>query len=123
MRVGAEHEIHIEQLRVRGRVGVSKAERAKPQRLVLNITVWPARDLRDVKDAVSRTVDYALLCQEAKKYLSSASPKLLETLAKDLTAHLLRKFRIRKILLEIRKFVFKDADYASVTVTRQASLD
>ena len=123
MRVGAEHEIHIEQLRVRGRVGVSKAERAKPQRLVLNITVWPARDLRDVKDAVSRTVDYALLCQEAKKYLSSASPKLLETLAKDLTAHLLRKFRIRKILLEIRKFIFKDADYASVTVTRQASLD
>lgn len=123
MRVGAEHEIHIEQLRVRGRVGVSKAERAKPQRLVLNITVWPARDLRDVKDAVSRTVDYALLCQEAKKYLSSASPKLLETLAKDLTAHLLRKFRIRKILLEIRKFVFKDADYASVTVTRRASLD
>ena len=123
MRVGAEHEIHIEQLRVRGRVGVSKAERAKPQRLVLNITVWPARDLRDVKDAVSRTVDYALLCQEAKKYLSSASPKLLETLAKDLTAHLLRKFRIRKILLEIRKFVFKDADYASVTVTRHASLD
>jgi len=123
MRVGAEHEIHIEQLRVRGRVGVSKAERAKPQRLVLNITVWPARDLRDVKDAVSRTVDYALLCQEAKKYLSSASPKLLETLAKDLTAHLLRKFRIRKILLEVRKFVFKDADYASVTVTRQASLD
>ena len=123
MRFGAEHEIHIEQLRVRGRVGVSKAERAKPQRLVLNITVWPARDLRDVKDAVSRTVDYALLCQEAKKYLSSASPKLLETLAKDLTAHLLRKFRIRKILLEVRKFVFKDADYASVTVTRQASLD
>ena len=123
MRVGAEHEIHIEQLRVRARLGVSRAERAKPQRLVLNITVWPARDLRDLKDTVARTVDYALLCQETKKYLLSASPKLLETLAQHLTAHLLRKFRIRKILLEIRKFVFKDADYASVTVTRHASLD
>jgi 7,8-dihydroneopterin aldolase/epimerase/oxygenase len=123
MLVGAEHEIHIEKLRVRARVGVSKAERAKPQRLVLNITVWPARDLRDVRDTVDRTVDYALLCRETKNYLSSASPKLLETLAQHLSAHLLRKFRIHKILLEIRKFVLKDADYASVTVTRRASLD
>lgn len=123
MRVDAEHEIHIEQLKIRARVGVSKAERAKLQRLVLNITVWPARDLRDVKDAADGTVDYARLCQETKTYLSSRSPRLLETLAKDLTADLLRKFRIRKILLEIRKFVLKDADYASVTVTRRASLD
>jgi FolB domain-containing protein len=124
MRVGAEHEIHIEQLSVRARVGVSKAERAKPQRLVLNITVWPARDLRDVKDAVDRTIDYALLCDETKTFVSSgAPPRLLETLAEDLSAHLLRKFRISKVLLEIRKFVLKDAAYASVTVTRQASLD
>jgi len=124
MRVGAEYEIHIERLKIRARVGVSKAERAKPQRLVLNITVWPARDLRDVKDAVDRTIDYALLCNETKTYLSSGSaPRLLETLAKDLSAHLLRKFRIRKILLEIRKFVLKDAAYTSVTVIRQASRD
>jgi FolB domain-containing protein len=123
MRLGAEHEIHIEQLKVVAQVGVSKAERARRQRLVLNITVWPARDLRDVKDAVSRTVDYSVLCRETKTYLGRQSPKLLETLAQDLTAHLLRKFRIQKIRLEIRKFVLKDAAYASVTVTRRASLD
>lgn len=123
MRLGAEHEIHIEQLKVSARVGVSKSERSKRQRLVLNITVWPARDLRDVKDAVSRTVDYSVLSQETKTYLAQQSPKLLETLAQNLTAHLLRKFRIRKISLEIRKFVLKDAAYASVTVTRRASLD
>lgn len=123
MRLGAEHEIHIEQLKVFARVGVSKSERSKRQRLVLNITVWPARDLRDVKDAVSRTVDYSVFSQETKTYLAQQSPKLLETLAQNLTAHLLRKFRIRKISLEIRKFVLKDAAYASVTVTRRASLD
>jgi dihydroneopterin aldolase len=123
MRLGAEHEIHIEQLKLFARVGVSKSERSRRQRLVLNITVWPARDLRDVKDAVSRTVDYSVLSRETKTYLAQQSPKLLETLAQNLTAHLLRKFRIRKISLEIRKFVLKDAAYASVTVTRRASLD
>ena len=123
MRVGADHEIHIEQLKIFARIGVTKSERARRQRLIFNITVWPARDLRDIKDAVSRTVDYALLCQEVKEYFEKKSPRLLETLAEDLTSHLVRKFHIRKIRLEIRKFVLKDAAYASVTVTREAALD
>ena len=123
MRVGAEHEIHIEQLKVMARVGVTKSERARRQRLVFNVTVWPARDLRDIKDAVSRTVDYAALCQEVKAYLEKESPRLLETLAQDLTSRLVRKFHIRKIRLEIRKFILKDVAFASVTVTREAALD
>ena len=123
MRVSAEQQIHIEQLKVFARVGVSNAERSKRQRLVLNITVWPARNLRDIRDAVARTVDYAALCQNTKTYISEQVPKLLETLADDLAAHLLRKFRVRKIKIEIRKFVLKDAAYVSVTVTRTASLD
>ena len=123
MRIGAEHQVHIEQLKVFAHVGVSKAERAKKQRLVFNITLWPARDLRDVKDVVTRTVDYAILCQETKKYLAQQSPKLLETLADEVSAHLLRKFRVRKISLEVRKFVLKDAAYTSVTVIRRAALD
>ena len=123
MRVSAEQEIHIEQLKVFARVGVPRAERAKRQRLVLNITIWPARDLRDLDDRLARTVDYAALCQEAKGFLSRQSPKLLETLTNDLAAYLLRKFRVRKISVEIRKFVLKDVAYASVTVTRVASLE
>lgn len=123
MRITAEQQIHIEQLKVFARVGVSKAERARRQRLVLNITLWPARDLRDIQDAVARTVDYSALCQEARRFLSEQSPRLLETLTNDLASHLLRRFRVRKISIETRKFVLKDAAYASVTVTRRASLD
>ena len=123
MRVSAEQQIHIEQLKVFARVGVPQAERARRQRLVLNITLWPARDLRDLQDRIAQTVDYSALCRDAKSFLSRQSPKLLETLANDLASHLLRKFRVRKINIEIRKFVLKDAAYASVTVTRKASLD
>ena len=123
MRVSAEQQIHIEQLKVFARVGVPQTERARRQRLVLNITLWPARDLRDLQDRIAQTVDYSALCRDAKDFLSRQSPKLLETLANDLASHLLRKFRIRKISVEIQKFVLKDAAYASVTVTRQASLD
>jgi len=123
MRVSAEQQIHIEQLKVFARVGVPQTERARRQRLVLNITLWPARDLRDLQDRIAQTVDYSALCREAKDFLSRQSPKLLETLANDLASHLLWKFPVRKISVEIRKFVLKDAAYASVTVTRNASLD
>ncbi len=76
MRVGAEYQIHIEQLKVFAHVGVSEAERSKRQRLVLNITVWPSHELGDLNDAVSRTVDYAVLCEETKTYFARQSPKL-----------------------------------------------
>jgi len=123
MRVRAEQQIHIEQLKVFARVGVPQTERARRQRLVLNITLWPARDLRDLQDRIAQTVDYSALCREAKDFLSRQSPKLLETLANDLASQFLRKFPVRKISVEIRKFVLKDAAYASVTVTRNASLE
>jgi len=123
MSVSGEHQIHIHQLTVFARVGVPRVERAKRQRLVLNITLWAARDLRDLQDTIKHTVDYSALCRETKTFLSRQSPKLLETLANDLVAHLLRKFRVRKISIEVRKFVLKDAAYASVTVTRRASFD
>src|ERR1700719_534620 len=118
MRVSAEQQIHIEQLKVFARVGVRPAERARRQRLVLNITLLPARDLRDIQDTIARTVDYCALCQEVKQFVSRQSPRRLEALPNDVASHLLRKFRIRKISIEIRKFVLKDAAYASVTVTR-----
>jgi FolB domain-containing protein len=123
MRSGAEHQIHIEQLELTVRVGVTARERAKRQRLVLNITAWPAQDLRDLNDTIQRTIDYAALCRETKRFIRKCSSKLLETLASQLAAHLLRKFRIQRITIEMRKFVLKDAAYASVTVTRRASLD
>jgi dihydroneopterin aldolase len=123
MRVTAEQQIHLEQLKVFGRVGVTQSERARRQRLILNLTLWPARDLRDLQDSVRRTVDYSLVCKETKLFVGQQSPKLVETLANDLAEHLLRKFRIRKIIIEVRKFVLKDTAYVAVSVTRTASLD
>ena len=123
MRVTAEHEIHLEQLKVRARIGVTKAERSRAQKLVLNVTLWPVCDLRDLGDAVERTVDYSAVARETKAFICKQSPKLIETFADDLASHLMRTFRIRKIRIEARKFVLKGTAYVSVTVTRTAALD
>ena len=123
MRVTAQYDVRIKQLKVMGRVGVTKAERSRRQKLLLNLTLWPVRDLRDLGDAVERAVNYSAVAREAKAFVSKQSPKLIETLGDDLASHLMRKFRIRQIHVEIRKFVLQDAAYVSVGVTRTASLD
>jgi dihydroneopterin aldolase len=123
MKSGSDDRIHIEQLKIVARVGVSASERARSQRLVLSITIWPRFQADDLGNDVRKTVDYSKLCQEAKKFVQGRADKLIETLADALAEHLLRKFAIQKITVELRKFVLKGADYVSVTVNRAAALD
>ena len=122
MRRRTDDFIHIEQLKILARVGVSKAERATSQRLALSITIWPRPQTKDLSDDVTKTVDYSKVCQEAKKFVHGRPDKLIETLAEALAEHLLRKFAIQRITVELRKFVLKGADYVSATVTRAAAL-
>ena len=116
-------QIHIEQLELFARLGVPEAERAAPQRLIANITLWPARDFRELHDDVARTVNYSTLSNETKKFAAATSDKLLESLAHRLAQHLLKTFPIRQITLELRKFPLPDAQYVSVTVTRGATAE
>jgi dihydroneopterin aldolase len=113
-------KIHIEQLELFARIGVPDAERAKPQRLTVNITLWPVCDLGDMSDQIERTVNYSAVCNETKKFVSQTSDKLLETLSHRLARHLLKTFALQRITLELRKFVLPDAQFVSVTVTCSA---
>jgi FolB domain-containing protein len=123
MKGESDDRIRIEQLKVIARVGVSESERARSQRLTLSITIWPRFQADDLRDDVTKTVDYSKLCQEAKRFVQGRADKLIETLADALAEHLLRKFAIRRVTVELRKFVLKGADYVSVTVNRAAALD
>ena len=41
------------------RIGVPDAERAAPQRLAADVTLWPAQSLAGLEDDLARTVDYS----------------------------------------------------------------
>jgi dihydroneopterin aldolase len=119
----SDDHIHIEQLEIWARVGVSDAEREKVQRLVLNLTLWPVRPMDDLGDNVRKTVDYSAVCDEAKKFLQNRPARLIETLADAIAMALLKKFHAKKVQIEVLKFALPDAAFASVTVTRAAALD
>ena len=109
--------IHIEQLEVHGRVGVPDSERAEPQRMSLNVTLWPK--IAELHDDIENTVNYSAVAECAKEFVNQSDYKLIETLAEEMAAHLLAQFNLRKVEVEVRKFVLPETDYVSVTAIRE----
>jgi len=109
--------IHIEQLEVHGRVGVPDFERVEPQRLSLSVTLWPK--IAELHDNIANTVNYSAVAEYAKEFVNQHDYKLIETLAEEIAAHLLAQFNLRKVAVEVRKFVLPDANYVSVTAVRE----
>jgi dihydroneopterin aldolase len=113
-------EIRIEELEIRARVGVPDEERAQPQRLTVSLVLQTAVKFVDLNDDVSRTVDYAAVCEEIRRFVSKRQDKLIETLAHEMAEHLLRNFRLARLELELRKFILPETRYVAVRVTREA---
>jgi len=110
-------QIHIEQLEVQARVGVPDSERAQPQRLTLNVTFWPKRS--GPRDNIADTVNYSEVAASLKQFVVQRNYRLIETLAEEMAGHLLTRFPLRKVAVEVRKFVLPDADHVSVTAIRE----
>ena len=115
-------EIRIEQLEISARIGVPEEERVTPQRLTINISFWPYQQTRDLADNIHNAVNYSVVADETKSFVRGQSVNLIETLADQVAAHLLKTFPIQKVTVEVRKFALPDAKYVSATVTRSASV-
>jgi dihydroneopterin aldolase len=113
--------IRIEGLEVFGHIGVPDEERASAQRLGLNLTLWPILELDKVNDDIDRAVNYAAVCDEVKKFVEQRHNKLIETLANALASRLLETFEIRRVTVELRKYILPEVEFVSVTVTRERS--
>ena len=114
--------IHIEQLELSARVGVTETERAQPQRLSVSMSIWPARPFVDLADDVRNTINYSEVCQETKNFVHDRADKLIETLAEALATHLLKRFAMHRIAIEVRKFIVPETKFVAVTVTRTAAV-
>ncbi len=109
--------IHIERLQVQAHVGVSENERTRAQRIALNLTVVPHP--KEHRDELGETTDYSAVGRVAKGIVNRRQYKLIETLAEEVAEELLARFSLRRVEIEVRKFVLADAEYVSVTAVRE----
>lgn len=114
-----DDRIHIEGIEVFAHIGVPEEERTKSQRLTFDLTLWPVRSHAELSDDIERAVNYAAVCDEAKSFVRKRRDKLIETLADALATHLLERFEIRKITIELRKYILPEVEFVSVSVTRE----
>jgi dihydroneopterin aldolase len=114
-----DDRIHIEQLELLAHIGVPDEERAEAQRLTFNISFWPVRPMEGLNDEIGRAVNYAKVCAETKNFVEQRRDRLVETLANALALHLVKVFEIRRVTIELRKYILPQVGFVSVTVTRE----
>jgi 7,8-dihydroneopterin aldolase/epimerase/oxygenase len=116
-----DRQIHIQELEIFVHIGVPEEERRAPQRLTASISFWPYHEAGELADKIENAVNYSAVVEETKNFVRDQSVSLIETLADRLATHLLKRFRMQKVTIELRKFPFEDTKYVSVTITRTAS--
>jgi len=112
-------QIFVNSLELSSVIGVPDAERARAQRLTVNLTLEPTRDFRELADAIENTVDYFAVTEFVKD-LSLARPRrLIETLADEIATALLTRFPLRAVDVELRKFILPDTAFVAARVHRE----
>ena len=117
--MNSDDTIHVEQLEMFAHVGVPDHERDKPQRITITITAWPEAGLHALGDDIGRTINYSAIARFVRDVVDERRDKLIETLAEKIAERLLRELPIRRLRIELRKFVLPDAQFVSVTITRE----
>jgi dihydroneopterin aldolase len=113
--------IHIQELELQARIGVPDEERTEPQRLAVSITMFPLAGFTNLEDEIANTVNYASVCREVTDFVAERRDRLIETLADAIAAHLLRRFPLQRVDLELRKFILPDVKYVAAILTRDRS--
>ncbi|MEY2564759.1 MAG: 7,8-dihydroneopterin aldolase/epimerase/oxygenase [Verrucomicrobiota bacterium] len=110
--------IRLEQIEVLAHIGVPDDERAQPQRLTISLTFWPVKSGDELNEDITCAVNYAEVCAVTRTLVQDRRDRLIETLAGAVAQHLLGIFEIKRIIVEVRKFVLPEVEFVSVTVTR-----
>jgi 7,8-dihydroneopterin aldolase/epimerase/oxygenase len=110
--------IRIEQLEILAHIGVTAEERGQSQRIVLNITVFPAVAFQNLADDINRTVNYVDICSHSRDFISSQQWNLIETLADRLASDLIKMFPLSAVEVEVRKFVLPNTAFVAATARR-----
>lgn len=110
--------ITIADLEVLFHVGVPDAERAQPQRLLVSVEMATDFTAAAAHDNIAATIDYHAVTRRLRALGEGRSWRLIETLADEMAAVVLREFGPQRVRIEIKKFILPETRHVSVTVVR-----
>jgi FolB domain-containing protein len=111
--------IHIHKLEVHALVGVYKKEQGAPQKLLVSIGMKVESIPSAARsDDLQQTIDYSAVAATVKKIAAEKPRKLIETLAEEMAAVILKIYPVEEVTVEVEKFPLPDARSVSVRITR-----
>jgi 7,8-dihydroneopterin aldolase/epimerase/oxygenase len=115
MRSGEWIEIH--DLGVTARIGVPESERANPQKLLVSLRFQIKTTFAALNDQLEKTIDYAGVAGEVERVVEASGAHLIEKLISEIGDGLMARFPMRRLEIEVRKFILPNARYVSVKST------
>jgi 7,8-dihydroneopterin aldolase/epimerase/oxygenase len=115
----ASDQILISKLAISTFIGATDEEQKRPQRLTVSLVMEPKRGLAGLQDDLRNTVDYDAACRAVKALATSGKRRLIETLAEDIAALLLREYPLAAVEVELRKYILSDTEFVAVRIRRE----
>ena len=112
-------QIIVSQLEIQTSIGATEEERAQPQRMLATLILEPENGFAGVHDQLNRTVDYHAAAEAVKTLAGTGRRVLVETLAEEIASHLMRRFRLAGVEVELRKFILPGTEFVGVRIRRE----
>jgi 7,8-dihydroneopterin aldolase/epimerase/oxygenase len=113
--------IAIVDLEVNYHIGVTDAERAQPQRLLITVELNFDFSSAVRSDRVEKTINYQNVADDLLRFGEGRSWKLLERLVTNIADEILNKYKPQSLAVEVKKFIIPQARYVSASVARSYS--
>ena len=111
-------KLSIHGLAVECQVGVLEEERAKAQTIWMDLELAIDAAKAAARDDVREAIDYAALVASVKQLVEGKSYRLMETLAEDIAALILRQFPTPEVEVRVKKRALPGIDFAAVEIKR-----
>jgi 7,8-dihydroneopterin aldolase/epimerase/oxygenase len=106
--------IEIRDLEVRGKIGVPENERKNSQTLLVSLRFQIETPFAALNDQLEKTIDYAAVASRVEKIVATTKAHLIEELVSDIGDTLMASFPMKRLEIELRKFILPNARYVSV---------
>ncbi|MBV9300410.1 MAG: dihydroneopterin aldolase [Verrucomicrobia bacterium] len=106
--------IEINDLEVKGTIGVPEKERKTPQRLLVCVRFKIETTFAALDDRIEKTVDYTSVAAAVERVVKTSRARLIEQLISELGDSLMTRFPMLRLEIELRKFILPNARYVSV---------
>jgi len=113
------YKLYIKRLEVPLRVGIHAFEKAGPQRVLLDVTLWARFNPEAPPDRLAGVVDYEAIVTGIRRMAVGEHINLLETLADRVAALCFEYPRVMRVRVSAAKpDIFEDAEAVGVEIER-----